>query len=39
MELQNKVAIITDAAGGVGTATTKLLSSEGATLVLGFVKK
>jgi 3alpha(or 20beta)-hydroxysteroid dehydrogenase len=34
MRLKDKIAIITGAGGGLGTATAKLFSSEGASLVL-----
>lgn len=34
MELEGKVAIITGAAGGIGSATARLFSKEGAVLVL-----
>ena len=33
--LQNKVAIVTDASGGIGRSTAKLFAAEGAKLVVG----
>ena len=33
--LQNKVAIVTSASGGIGRSTVKLFAAEGAKLVVG----
>ena len=37
MRMENKVAIVTGGASGLGEATTKLFASEGATVIIADV--